>query len=128
MQYAEEEDFGKNRAEYLASRPPRIGDDFNAIAHDMLTPSIIADLKNLRGFKFNRNTSYALPEERLNALEEIVNMQIDNILQGKYLYINKMASMVSAEQELIEEQAMKQCMKRTAARTPERKLDKELDR
>ena len=55
-------------------------------------------------------------------------MQIDNILQGKYLYINKMASMVSAEQELIEEQAMKQCMKRTAARTPERKLDKELDR
>ena len=64
----------------------------------------------------------------MNALEEIVNMQIDNILQGKYLYINKMASMVSAEQELIEEQAMKQCMKRTAARTPERKLDKELDR
>ena len=128
LPYAEEEDFGKNRAEYLASRPPRIGDDFNAIAHDMLTPSIIADLKNLRGFKFNRNTSYALPEERLNALEEIVNMQIDNILQGKYLYINKMASMVSAEQELIEEQAMKQCMKRTAARTPERKLDKELDR
>ena len=128
LPYAEEEDFGKNRAEYLASRPPRIGDDFNAIAHDMLTPSIIADLKNLRGFKFNRNTSYALPEERLNALEEIVNMQIDNILQGKYLYINKMASIVSVEQELIEEQAMKQCMEQTAAHIPERKLDKELER
>ena len=89
LPYAEKEDFGENRTEYLASRPPRIGDDFNAIAHDMLTPSIVADLKNLKGFKFKRNIPYSLPEERLASLEEIVDMQIDNILQGKCLYINR---------------------------------------
>lgn len=103
LPYAEKEDFGKNRTEYLASRPPRIGDDFNAIAHDMLTPSIVADLKNLKGFEFKRNVPYSLPEERLASLEEIVDMQIDNILQGKCLYINKTESMLFEDQKSIGE-------------------------
>lgn len=89
LPYAESEDFTEaNRAEYLASRPTRLGNDFNEIAHRMLTPEIQADLKNLQGFQFDRRVQYGLPEERLRELENIVNMQIDNILQDKHLYIH----------------------------------------
>lgn len=118
LPYAEEEDFGERRKEYLASRPPRIGDDFNAIAHDLLTPSITADLKNLKGFKFDRGVSYPLPERRLEALEEIVNMQIDNILQRRCLYINKVENIAYEGGNLKKESAIKTCMERTAERSP----------
>lgn len=92
LPYAEEEDFGDTLMEYLASRPTRIGIDFNESANDMLTPEIISDLKNLKGFTFDRSGKYDLPEKRIRVLEEIVNMQIDFILKRKSLYISKGSS------------------------------------
>lgn len=88
LPYAEMDDLKINRMEYLAELPTRIGTDFNAIAHEMLTPSIRNDLRNMCGFKFSRDTNYSLPEERLNVLEEIVDIQIGNILQDIRLYIH----------------------------------------
>lgn len=117
LPYAEKEDFGKNRAEYLASRPPRIGNDFNAVAHSMLTPAIRADLLNLKGFRFDRNVSYPLPTERLEQLEQIIDFQIDNVLDEKKLYIAQSAEAV-----------MKECMKQTAERHPKSILDKNQER
>lgn len=86
LPYAEEQDF-KNLDAYLSSRPTRIGNDFNEAAHMMLTPAIRADLRNLQGFRFNKDTQYALPEERLKTLENIINMQIRNILQDIRLFV-----------------------------------------
>lgn len=103
LPYAEEEDFKKeNIEEYLAGRPVRIGNDFNEIAHSLLTPAITADLKNMRGFQFDRNTVYSLPEERLKELENIVNMQINNVLQDKHLYISQSDSEKKTEMSYME--------------------------
>ncbi|MCD7716366.1 MAG: HipA protein [Lachnospiraceae bacterium] len=86
LPYAEEDDF-RNMDAYLAERPTRIGEDFNEIAHGLLTPQIRSDLQNLTGFQFNRNREYGLPEERLSVLDHLVNTQIDRILHRKRLYI-----------------------------------------
>ena len=71
LPYGEAEDF-KNIKAYLASRSTRIGTDFNEIAHALLTPGIRADLRNLSGFRFKRDTEYVLPEDRLRTLENVV--------------------------------------------------------
>lgn len=86
LPYAEQEDF-ENLDVYLASRPTQIGEDFNEIAHVLLTPEIRNDLKNLRGFEFQRNDEFNLPEERLQKLNKLVDQQIDGILECKRLYV-----------------------------------------
>lgn len=86
LPYAEQEDF-ENLDVYLASRPTQIGEDFNEIAHALLTPEIRNDLKNLRGFEFQRNDEFDLPEERLQKLNKLVDQQIDGILECKRLYV-----------------------------------------
>lgn len=86
LPYAEQEDF-ENLDVYLASRPTQIGEDFNEIAHALLTPEIRNDLKNLRGFEFQRNDEFNLPEERLQKLNKLVDQQIDGILECKRLYV-----------------------------------------
>ena len=86
LQYAEQEDF-ENLDVYLASRPTQIGEDFNEIAHALLTPEIRNDLKNLRGFEFQRNDEFNLPEDRLQKLNKLVDQQIDGILECKRLYV-----------------------------------------
>lgn len=78
-------DFLPKNINFLRGETPKIGLDFNRVAHELLTPSIIRDLKELRGFKFQRNLPYALPEDKLVILDQLVNMQIDNILKGKEL-------------------------------------------
>ncbi len=88
LPYAENENF-MDLQRYLASRPTRIGNDFNEIAHALLTPAIRADLRNLSDFKFDRSTRYSLPEERLKVLEKVVNMQIDNVLKDVRLYVTE---------------------------------------
>lgn len=87
LPYAEQEEFN-HLQEYLSTRPTRIGEDFNEVAHAALTPAIRADLINLKGFRFNRDYSCHLPEERLRILEGIVNEQIDSILKLKRLYMS----------------------------------------
>ena len=86
LPYAEQEDF-QNLDLYLASRPTQIGEDFNEIANALLTPEIRSDLKNLRGFKFEKNGEFDLPENRLEQLNKLIDRQIDGILECKRLYI-----------------------------------------
>lgn len=85
LPYALREDF-EHLEEYLQTKGPRIGTDFNEIAYQMLTPSIRADLINLKGFEFTRG-KIDLPEKRMKILEELINSQIDKILKGTRLYI-----------------------------------------
>lgn len=83
-----EEDF-LHLEEYLATRPTRIGEDFNEIAYEALTPEIRADLIQMKGFQFQRNQKIGLPEERMKALEGMINLQIDQILKRKQLFLSK---------------------------------------
>lgn len=48
--------------------------------------AIRADLINLKGFRFETG-KYDFEPKRLQALEEIINKQIDNVLQRKEFYI-----------------------------------------
>ena len=80
LPYAEQAEFD-HLQDYLSTRPTRIGEDFNEVAHAALTPAIRADLINLKGFRFDREHPCHLPEERLKILEEVVNEQIDGILK-----------------------------------------------
>lgn len=88
LPFTEKEEFD-HIDKYLESRPTRIGNDFNEVAHMVLTPEIESDLKKLRGFRFERNTKLGFPEERLVQLENVVNMQIENVLSGRKLYLPK---------------------------------------
>ncbi len=71
---------------YLKNEVPRIGLEFNQIAHKMLTPEIKSDLLNLRYFEFEDCSSEEFPKERLKLLEEMVHNQIENIIANKSLY------------------------------------------
>lgn len=88
LPYAEEEEF-ENISEYLKMKGPRIGADFNLAANAMLTPEIRADLINLKGFKFQKDGKYDLPDDRLKHLEELIEKQIEGILHSKSLYIHR---------------------------------------
>ena len=73
-------------SEYLKQQIPRIGMDFNMAAPNLLTPQIRKELLNLKGFHFRLDGEFDLPKERLLMLEQVVNRQIDNILNGTSLY------------------------------------------
>lgn len=78
--YAEQNDF--NRIDqYLTEKGPRIGNTFVGDAKALLYPDIRKKLQNLYGFKFKRHPKFNLPEERLIALEEVINKQIKLILK-----------------------------------------------
>ena len=66
--------------EYLGSIGPKIGEDFNEMAHLMLTPKIKNDLKNLRGFSFDFSACPNFSDLRKQTLNEQLNNQIDRIL------------------------------------------------
>lgn len=66
--------------EYLGSIGPKIGEDFNEMAHLMLTPKIKNDLKNLRGFSFDFSVCPNFSDLRKQTLNEQLNNQIDRIL------------------------------------------------
>ena len=83
---AEKEEFD-NLDEYLALKGPAIGEDFNLVAHAMLTPEIRSDLINLKGFTFDRSGKINLPDERLDALSHVVDKQIEWILGARSLYM-----------------------------------------
>lgn len=61
--------------------------DFNEIAHKMLTPEIRNLLNNLKGFQFERHAQFNLPEERLNLLEKIIDIQIYKVLNDIRVYM-----------------------------------------
>lgn len=78
--YAEQDDFNQIDR-YLAEKGPRIGNTFVGDARDLLYPGMRRKLQNLYGFKFERHPKFNLPEERLTALEEVINRQIKLILE-----------------------------------------------
>jgi len=78
--YAEQDDFGEID-KYLAEKGPRIGNTFVGDAKALLYPGMRSKLQNLYGFKFERHPKFNLPEERLTALEEVINRQIRLILE-----------------------------------------------
>lgn len=87
LPYAENEEF-ENIEQYLQTKGSRIGNDFNMVAHAMLTPRIRADLINLKGFKFE-DSKFELSTKRKGLLENLVNTQIGRILGGKSFYIKR---------------------------------------
>lgn len=77
--YAEQDDFNRID-EYLKEKGPRIGNTFVGDARELVYPGMRKKLQNLYGFRFERHPKYNLPEERLEALEKIINRQIKLIL------------------------------------------------
>lgn len=65
---------------YLQRCKPMLGKDFLITARALMTPEIRSDLKNLLGFRFSQHDRITAPQERLDALSEIVNRQIEAIL------------------------------------------------
>lgn len=74
--------------DYISRILPKIGDDFNNAAHEMLTASLKRELRNLRGFEFDRSLLPGLPEERIALMEKLVDRQIDGILRDVTLYVD----------------------------------------
>ena len=66
---------------YLERCKPKLGKDFVITARGILTPEIRSDLKNLQGFHFVQHNRIDAPQERLDALSNIVNRQIKKILK-----------------------------------------------
>ncbi len=81
--YAEEAELSNfdSLDEYLKLKGPRIGDKFVEDARILITPSMRKRLINLKGFEFKKHPKYNLPDWRIEALNKIVNRQIDLILQ-----------------------------------------------
>lgn len=84
--YASEEGL-QNVDSYMSGIGPKIGDDFNEIAHMLLTPEIKSDLRGLRGFEFDFSKCPNFSELRKTTLNEQVNKQIDRILGDVRLYM-----------------------------------------
>ena len=61
---------------------PKIGDDFNLVAHSMLTPSIRRDLRELGDFRFDRAAVPGFSAERIDALEGLIHSQVAAVLKG----------------------------------------------
>ncbi len=65
---------------YLERCKPILGKDFILTARGLMTSEIRSDLQNLLGFQFRQHEHITAPQERLDALSAIVNVQIKTIL------------------------------------------------
>lgn len=79
LPYCTKDDFA-NIGKRVKECSPSIGDDFTQTARAVITPSIRADLINMKGFTFSFRGDDVFPEWRVKALEEMVNCHIDAIL------------------------------------------------
>ena len=66
---------------YLQRCKPMLGKDFLITARALMTPEIRSDLKNMIGFRFSQHNRITAPQERLDALSRIVNLQIKAIIE-----------------------------------------------
>lgn len=66
---------------YLQKCKPMLGKDFLVTARGLPNPQIRSDLMNLQDFQFVQHERITAPQERLEALSEIVNKQIIAILE-----------------------------------------------
>lgn len=79
LPYAEQEDF-ENIEEYLSMKGPRLANSWNRVAAGLIDQKMKKILINLLGFKFERHLKYNLPEWRLEALENLIHKNIQEIL------------------------------------------------
>lgn len=79
LPYGEEEEFG-NIDEYLSRKGPKLSNDWLKTAAYCMTPAAKKALIRLKGFSFERHDRFNLPEWRLDALEELINQNIEEIL------------------------------------------------
>lgn len=79
LPYAEEEDF-ENPEPYLAMKGPRLSDKWNGVAASLLDQKMKKVLINLSDFKFKKHPRYNLPDWRLEALENLIHKNIQEIL------------------------------------------------
>lgn len=82
LPYAMQDDFD-DIEKYLVEKGPRIGDKWIPIAAACLTKETQKILIDLKDFKFERHRKLNLPEWRLEALEKIIQIQIEKILSIK---------------------------------------------
>ena len=61
---------------------PKIGDDFNLVAHELLTPAIRKDLVSMTDFTFDCTALAGMPSARIDALEDCLHIQAQAVLQG----------------------------------------------
>lgn len=79
LPYAEEEDFAKID-DYLSMKGPRLARNWNTTAASCLDSRTKKVLINLSDFKFERHPRYNLPDWRLEALENLIHRNIQEIL------------------------------------------------
>lgn len=69
-----------NVSEAIQKQTPKCYSDFIDVARKLLTPSIRADLINLKGIELVLPDDEKFPKERVKWMSEIVNYQIKNVL------------------------------------------------
>ena len=79
LPYGEEDDFN-NINEYLSRKGPRLSQDWLKTAAYCMTPEAKKALIRLKGFIFQRHEKLNLPEWRIQALETLINQNINEIL------------------------------------------------
>lgn len=79
LPYAEEEDFEKVD-EYLKQKGPRLSQDWIGPAVDCMTSKCKKALINLHGFKFKKHLRYNWPDWRIEAMEQLINRNIETVL------------------------------------------------
>ncbi|MCD8223679.1 MAG: hypothetical protein LUC99_02340 [Clostridiales bacterium] len=85
LPYLERDDF-EHIGNSLLDYAPLIGEDFTRIGQLVLTPSIRADLINMKGFQFAFRGDDKYPEWRIKKMEEIIDRQIEALLSKEHLY------------------------------------------
>lgn len=76
----------ENIGDILFDLQPRLGSDFTRIGQFAMNDDIRDKVKDLKDFKFSFRSDAPFPEERVKALEEIVNRQAGAILLQDILY------------------------------------------
>lgn len=112
MCYAHEKDMS-DLDRYLSAKAPKIGEDYNTLAHDILTPEIRSDLLNLRRFTFQRDMQFNLPSQRLRQIECFIDRQVDNILSRRSFYMAFIKTHGSSLDERIHEANSKLSQQKT---------------
>lgn len=81
LPYGEEEDFA-DIDKYLSMKGPRLSREWIKPVKEFITPAARRALIRMKGFTFERHPKYNLPEWRLEALEKLINKNIEEILSG----------------------------------------------
>ncbi len=77
----------KNLDRFLINRTSAFGIDFDDLSHKCMTSDIKRKLINLQGFKFSRDGKYSLDEERIDALNRIVEYRLDVAIDRKVFFV-----------------------------------------